>query len=227
VLVHHWVTAAVAVSVLFGRYSPFATWYGFTVVTMTFPLDFMMAVRAQYSFQYPDFTRKGFVFCFWWFLMALILNVGGQIFIVCNSLLNHYNESIPLHSIVVTAVCICCWFYDDRKLLQSLRHFASMDYEKATVLDRGADEADQKNGILDTKDISTENENGTETKKPLDGTAEVPEQTMNIGASTRGPSKSGLKFLQNADPKTNIQQQLSGESGISFEIAYSGDGGNV
>ena len=113
VLVHHWLTAAVAMSILFGRYTPFAVWYGFTVVASTFPLDFMLGFRAQYSFQYPEFTRKGLMLCSWWFLMALILNFSGQIFLICNSLIYHFNDPIPVSGIILTIICICCWFYDD------------------------------------------------------------------------------------------------------------------
>ena len=71
--------------------------------------------------------------------MALILNFSGQIFLICNSLLYHYDESIKVESIGITIVSICCWFYDDRHLLQALRMMAHMDYEKADVLDKMPD----------------------------------------------------------------------------------------
>ena len=49
---------------------------------------------------------------------------------ILNVLLYHYNESIHISLICIMSICICCWFYDDRQLLQSLRAMSKQKYEK-------------------------------------------------------------------------------------------------
>ena len=139
VIVHHWATAAIALSILMGRYTPFAVWYGFTEVSMLFPVFFMLGFRAQYSFRYPVFTRKGLVFARWWMVFTLILNFSGQMFIITNSLMYHFNESIPISMICIMFVAILCWLYDDINLLRSLHTFSQQDYEEADFLSTAKD----------------------------------------------------------------------------------------
>ena len=135
VLVHHWLTAAIALSILLGRYTPFATWYGFVIVSMQSPMLCMLGFRCQYSFKYPEFTRKGFSYSYWWYTCCIVLNFSGQIFLILNVLLYHYNESIHISLICIMGFCMCCWFYDDRKLLQSLKAMSKQKYEKGDILD--------------------------------------------------------------------------------------------
>jgi len=139
VIAHHWVTAAVALSILLGRYTPFATWYGYTLVAMSFPDFFMLGFRAQYSFQCPSFTRKGFLCAVWWYSLLIALNLLGQTLLIANSLLFHLHESIHIADVVIFALCIVCWLYDDYLLLKSLRSMSTQQYEDGDVLDRHSD----------------------------------------------------------------------------------------
>jgi len=134
VLVHHWLTAGIAAAILLGRYTPFATWYGFCLVSMDFPVFFTLGFRAQFSNKYPSFTRKAFVFSFWWWTFILILNVTGQLYIIFNSLINHYNESIHISFIIIMGFMIFAWLYDDIQLLRGLYDFSTHNYEDAEIL---------------------------------------------------------------------------------------------
>ena len=138
-IVHHWATVITSMSILMGRYTPFAVWYGFTGLSMIFPIWFMLGFRAQYSFRYPEFTRKGFVFAYWWYIFCNILNFSGQIFLITNSLYYHYNESIPVSSILIMCVIILCLLYDDIILLRSLQTFSMQEYEEADFLSTAID----------------------------------------------------------------------------------------
>eukprot|EP00485_Elphidium_margaritaceum_P022838 CAMPEP_0202712594 /NCGR_PEP_ID=MMETSP1385-20130828/43529_1 /ASSEMBLY_ACC=CAM_ASM_000861 /TAXON_ID=933848 /ORGANISM="Elphidium margaritaceum" /LENGTH=428 /DNA_ID=CAMNT_0049372681 /DNA_START=84 /DNA_END=1370 /DNA_ORIENTATION=- len=134
VLVHHWITAAISAAILLGRFSPFATWYGFTLVSMCFPVFIVLGFRAQFSNKYPNFTRRGFTFSFYYWIAILVLNLSGQVFIIFNSLLYHYNESIHIGFIAIMVVCIFAWLYDDLQLLKALRSFSTHEYEDADIL---------------------------------------------------------------------------------------------
>merc|ERR1719491_946887 len=78
IIVHHLLTIAACTQILFGVYNPFATWYGFTIIVMTFPVDLALAVRATVSNRYPEQTRLAFTVSFYWWLFCLALNISGQ-----------------------------------------------------------------------------------------------------------------------------------------------------
>jgi len=125
-----------ALSILMGRYTPFATWYGATMVAMAVPVFFMLGFRAQYSFHHPEFTRRGFVFAKWWYITTIILNLSGQIFLILNALIFADDSDVHLSLILIMCFCICCWFYDDYHLLMSLNGMSRQQYEKGFILDR-------------------------------------------------------------------------------------------
>jgi len=135
VLAHHWVTAMMACLILLGTYCPFATWYAVFGVGLTFPIFFTLGFRAQFSNKYPEFTRKAFVFSYYWYLVVCIIaNLSGQVFLIVNSLLYHYNDSIPVYFIVVVCFCIGTWLYEDIQLLKALKACSIFNYEDAEIM---------------------------------------------------------------------------------------------
>eukprot|EP01084_Bolivina_argentea_P021329 39622_1 len=62
VLAHHVMSIFSLTFVLLGYYNPFATWYGYTGVTLCFPIGFGMGFRNTKSNKYPNFTRFMFKF---------------------------------------------------------------------------------------------------------------------------------------------------------------------
>ena len=133
-LLHHWLSVIMAAALAMEIYIPFAWWYGFTGMSMAFPMSFMLGFRTQYSFRYPEFTRKGLVMAKWWYIFIMTLNFSGQIFLILNTLLYHYNESIHLSMIIVVIICFCCFLYDDYNLLRALHAFSKQQYELADFL---------------------------------------------------------------------------------------------
>ena len=137
IIFHHWTAAACAVGILMGRYTPFATWYGFTVVAMLFPIELMLGFRAQYSLKYPSRTRKGFVFTYWWTIFCLILNFSGQIFLVVNALVYHYDGLSSVALVFIMGICNRMWLVDDYLLLKSLKIMSKQKYEIGDALHEG------------------------------------------------------------------------------------------
>jgi len=137
IIVHHWLTIAAAMQILFGSYSPFATWYGFTIIAMTFPVDLSLAVRATVSNRYPEQTRLAFTISFYWWSFCLLLNLSGQIFIITNALLpRNFNGPIPVYNVVLMVFAMLGWVYDDYQVLATLRDFATHDYADAEILEK-------------------------------------------------------------------------------------------
>jgi hypothetical protein len=135
--VHHWLTIAAAMQILFGSYSPFATWYGFTIIAMTFPVDLSLAVRATVSNRYPEQTRRAFTISFYWLSVCLLLNLSGQIFLITNALLpRNFNGPIPVYNVVLMVFAMLGWMYDDFQLLATLRDFATHNYADAEILEK-------------------------------------------------------------------------------------------
>ena len=133
-LLHHWLSVIMATALAMEMYIPFAWWYAFTGSSMAFPMSIMLGFRTQYSFQYPEFTRKGLVMAKWWYVFIMTLNLLGQIFLILNTVLYHYNESIHLSMIIVVIICFCCFLYDDYFLLRALHAFSQQQYELADFL---------------------------------------------------------------------------------------------
>eukprot|EP01084_Bolivina_argentea_P089609 161657_1 len=137
IIIHHWLTIIAAMQIIWGFYTPFATWYGFTIISCTFPVDFALGLRATYSNKYPEITKMGFKISFYWWLICLITNMCGQIFLIINALLPHnYNTSIHISSIIIMFFAICGWLYDDYQVLATLRDFATHDYADADILEK-------------------------------------------------------------------------------------------
>ena len=134
IIFHHWVTAATALAILMGRYTPFATWYGFTVVSMLFPVELMLGFRAQYSFKYPELTRRGFRCTYWYSIFILICNFSGQILMVLNALIYHYDGLSMIALIFIMGICNRFWILDDYLLLKALKVMAHQKYEDGDVL---------------------------------------------------------------------------------------------
>jgi len=128
-LLHHWLTILAALAMFSGLYNPFGYWYAVTLIGMHFPTPFMMGFRAQDGLKYPDFTRKGFTFCFYWLIWLLTLNGFGQILLIINWAMNHFNDSVPMTMVVATVVCAAFWFYDDVLALKALKAFSTQKYE--------------------------------------------------------------------------------------------------
>eukprot|EP01083_Nonionella_stella_P027116 74605_1 len=136
VLVHHWLTVAAALAILLGRFSPFATWYFFAEVALAFPIFIALGFRAQFSNKYPYITRNLFVCSLHWYIFTLILNFIGQILIVGNSLVYHFNESLSVYYVVVMICSMMAWLYDDIQLTKALHSFSKQNYEDAQVLNK-------------------------------------------------------------------------------------------
>lgn len=134
VLFHHWLSIAFCSAFLRGLYSPMLTWFGITVVFCGFPINFAEVLRLRYSFLYPEQTRMAFRISFWWFIGQLTLNLCGQIFVVSNSLLYHYNDSIPVWTIVITVMAICGFSWMDYKTAKALWRYSTLRYELADFL---------------------------------------------------------------------------------------------
>ena len=145
VIIHHWFTVGICVTMLMERYTPFATWFGFSAVSTAFPINIALGFRAHFSNQYPRLTRSIFKFIFLWYAFLVILNLTGQVFLICNSLIYHYNESIHIGFIIVMCICIIVWSYDDFVLLKALKKFTKQKYENAQVLDRKSAELKLRN----------------------------------------------------------------------------------
>lgn len=137
IVVHHLLTIAACVQILFGVYSPFGSWYAFTLISMVFPADLCLAARATVSNRYPEHTRAAFTVAFYWVLCCLALNTCGQLFLITNALLpSNFDDAIRVYQVVLMIFAIACWIYDDYKLLTALRDFAAQDYAAAWVLDK-------------------------------------------------------------------------------------------
>ena len=132
-LIHHWFTVGIALAILLGRYTPFATWFGFSAVSTSFPVNIALGFRAHFAGNYPDFTRKMFKFTYYYYMFVILFNLSGQVFLVCNALIYHYNESIHVGFVVVMIVCIIIWSYDDVLLLKALKAFSKQKYEFADL----------------------------------------------------------------------------------------------
>lgn len=135
-LIHHWFSSIMAIAMICGLYTPFGVWYGFSMAGLVFPISFMRGFRNQYSLLYPEFTRKAFAICSWYYVALIVMNWTGQLCIIINSLLNHYNESISVWLILVMLVTMSALSYDDYLLFKSLRAYSEQRYELATILDR-------------------------------------------------------------------------------------------
>ena len=134
ILIHHWFTVGITMAILFGVYSPFATWYGFCMVFMVFPVYFSLGFRAQFSYKYPELTRNIFLFCYYWYIICIVINLMGQSCIILNSLIWHFNKPIHIGFIVVMLILMAAWLYDDILLLKTLKAFSLLNYEDADVL---------------------------------------------------------------------------------------------
>ena len=135
-VIHHWSACATCACILMGGYTPFGTWFGLTVDLLLWPFSFMFGFRAQFSYRYPEFTRKGFMFTFWWYVVQQICNISGQIALLLNSLVYHPGE-IPLWLNVVMIFFILIWLYEDYVCLKILWANSKQRYELADVLDAG------------------------------------------------------------------------------------------
>lgn len=130
VLVHHWLTINAAVLILCGYYTPFATYYGFTGVGLTFPDSFAMGFRATVCDKYPKFTRKLFVFVTFWYTMATMLNMAGQVYLIVTGSMN---GKISMSSIILMCFTMLGWMYDDWQLVKALWDFSTHNYEDAEL----------------------------------------------------------------------------------------------
>merc|ERR1719295_2742 len=104
---------------------------------MTFPVDLSLAVRATVSHRYPEQTRRAFTISFYWWLVCLMLNLSGQIFLITNALLPHnFNGPIPVWQVVLMVFAMLGWVCDDYQVLATLRDFATHDYADADILEK-------------------------------------------------------------------------------------------
>ena len=133
IMLHHWLTSFAALMILLGSYNPFATWYGITAVQSVFPIWFVLGLRATFSQQYPDLTRKGFIFSFWWYLFIICLNMSGQLYLIIASLIT---GNVPIYTVIIICFAIFGWMADDINLLRSLYDFSTHNYEDAELFAR-------------------------------------------------------------------------------------------
>lgn len=132
-IVHHWLTAFVACTIILGDYNPFATWYGTTGVVLIFPINILLAIRAQYANIMPELIRQGFGLMYYYYILTSSLNVGGQIYLIINGyfILN----KITIYKVVYILLCICAWFYEDYHILKTLKEYSILHYEKSRIRD--------------------------------------------------------------------------------------------
>eukprot|EP01084_Bolivina_argentea_P116022 206232_1 len=133
ILMHHWLTAAAALSILLGVYTPFATWYGFTNVGMAFAVDFTMGLRATYSNRVAHLTRKLFICTFVYYVVIMCMVFLGEIYLI---VLGFVTGKIPIASEIIMIFTMFGWAYDDINLLRALYDFSTHEYENAEVFDR-------------------------------------------------------------------------------------------
>eukprot|EP01083_Nonionella_stella_P280013 952369_1 len=133
-IAHHFVASLAALAILLGRYTPYATWYGFAGISMGYPLLFALGFRAQFANEYPAFTRKMLVcVAYDYGCCCCVVNISGQVFLLLNALIWHPGK-VHLSVTIPMAFAICTWIYDDWKLLKALFAMSKMDYEMADVL---------------------------------------------------------------------------------------------
>jgi hypothetical protein len=131
IIVHHWLTSLAALLILMGAFNPFATWYGMTAVQSVFPIWFVLGFRATYANKYPEFTRKGFIFSYYWYFCIICLNMMGQCLLIIRSF---WTKTIPYYTIILIIIAIIGWMIDDIDLLKSLKDMATHDYEDADLV---------------------------------------------------------------------------------------------
>ena len=93
------------------------------------PILIILGFRAHFCYKYPDLTRKLARFAFYYYMFLIFINLSGQIFLICNTLIYHYNESIHISFVIIMILCIFVWIYDDYALLKALRSFSKLKYE--------------------------------------------------------------------------------------------------
>lgn len=135
-IVHNWSVVATCLCMCMGVYNPFATWAGICTIAMNSPVVFLLGFRAQYSFQFPDLTRKGCLFARWWMMFTLTMNFSGAILMTVNTLRNSNGPSALLVWLIVFWVGIFVWVYDDVRLVKKLLEFSTMKYEDADFLSK-------------------------------------------------------------------------------------------
>jgi len=129
-LIHHWLTIGAAVAILCGYYTPFATHYAYTGVGMAFSVAFAMGARATVCDKYPNFTRKFFVFCTFWYTMVTMFNMAGQLYLITAASMN---GKIPMASVILMCFTMLGWIHDDWQLVKALWDFSSHNYEDAEL----------------------------------------------------------------------------------------------
>jgi hypothetical protein len=147
VLVHHWFTIFASLAILLGMFTPFATWYGICSVIMAFPVSFSLGFRAVASKRHPHCTRLLFVFTFYWYLLMIILDFGGQFFILIHGLMT---GKIAYWTIISIVVAIAGWAWDDYHLMRAMYLFANQAYEQ-TQLQRDKNQNQSKNKSTNSK----------------------------------------------------------------------------
>ena len=134
-LILDWIIIGCCIATLRGIYAPHGIWYAFTIIACYFPVRFCEVFRSRCALQYPEVTRTAFRICYWWWIAQLILNAVGVNLLFTNSLLYHYNQSIPVWCIGASVVGLTCVSVSDYRALKILGGFASEQYELANVVE--------------------------------------------------------------------------------------------
>lgn len=150
-IVHHWITVFAATSIIAGYYNPCAVWYGITGVMLVFPENFALGFRASHCRKYPMFTKKMFIFVYWWYLIISILNIFGQIYLIIFG--KFVYQTLSYYTVAYVIVSICAWIYSDYQLLKHLKEFANMDYHLFSLTKEAVNDDDAAN---DQKELESQ-----------------------------------------------------------------------
>eukprot|EP01083_Nonionella_stella_P076697 209126_1 len=137
-IIHHYVASLAALWLLLGRYNPYATWYGYSGISLSWPVFFALGWRTQYGNRFPNITKKFLIYAKWHYLAVCVINFSGMGFLFFNCLVWHPGV-IPLSVTITTMFAVVAWVYDDYHLYCSLHSMSKMDYAEADVLTRRFD----------------------------------------------------------------------------------------
>eukprot|EP01084_Bolivina_argentea_P021330 39623_1 len=126
VVSHHVMSIFALTVVLLGYYNPFAPWYGYSGVALFFVFPLAKGFRDTKSNKYPNCTRFMFKFLFYYFIMACLINFGGQIYLLVNGIIT---DKIDLFITIIMIIVELVWAYDDYCLIKALKTFSTMQYE--------------------------------------------------------------------------------------------------
>ena len=128
-LIHHWLTIIAVISILMGRFNPFATWYGIVGIFINWPTSIMLFVRAKFAHKHPTFTQNGFKFLYYYyFFLTSFPVIGGEIILLINAYFGNGKGNVDIPLGISIIIAMFGWTHDDFKALKAYKQFAEMDF---------------------------------------------------------------------------------------------------